>query len=295
MAHLSRPYQIALGALVLVALMWFLAFGHHSSSSGGSSASSSSTPPAQSGASASGGSVNGSSKIYHGSAPGVEGLSKDIARAHGAVSTSETYQQHLEEKSAKATAGGPGAETAAGVSGSAPAATVPAGSSAATAPAASAPAKAPAASATTKTAATRAHTAPARTHAATGTHVSSPAKPKTIHVVARTGTPSGQRAVEATVKSGKVALLLFWNPSGANDVAVRGQVNAVKGEHLPVVVYEASPADVASFGAITRQVPVYGTPTILLVAAKGHTSSLTGLQDAFSIRQAIEEARSAAS
>ena len=83
MAQLSRPYQIALGALVVAALMWFLAFGHRSRSAGGPSAN----PPAQSAAtppaSASGGSVNGSSHIYHGSAPGVEGLTKgQLDRVH---------------------------------------------------------------------------------------------------------------------------------------------------------------------------------------------------------------------
>ena len=38
---------------------------------------------------------------------------------------------------------------------------------------------------------------------------------------------------------------------------------------------------------------VYSTPTILLINAKGKTSSLTGLTDAFSIGQAVKEVKRA--
>ncbi|HET7296027.1 MAG TPA: hypothetical protein VFI66_02735, partial [Gemmatimonadales bacterium] len=66
MAQLSRPYQIALAALVLAVVMWFIAFGRHSRSTSGPS-------PSAPAPSASGGGA-GSRHIYHGSAPGVEGL-----------------------------------------------------------------------------------------------------------------------------------------------------------------------------------------------------------------------------
>src|SRR5689334_252023 len=102
MAQLSRPYQIALAALVLAVVMWFIAFGRHSRSTSG---------PSQSASSGSGGGA-GSSHVYHGSAPGVEGLSKDIAKAHGAVETSQTYNKHLEEKSANSTGESAGSRTA---------------------------------------------------------------------------------------------------------------------------------------------------------------------------------------
>ena len=46
---------------------------------------------------------------------------------------------------------------------------------------------------------------------------------------------------------------------------------------------EASAKEVASFGSVTRGVQVYGTPTILIVNKHGQTTTLTGLQDAFSI------------
>ena len=270
MAQLSRPYQIALAALVLAVVMWFIAFGRHSRSTSGPSPSA----PAQSASSGSG-SGAGSRHIYHGSAPGVEGLSKDIAKAHGAVETSESYNKHLEEKSANSTGESAGSRTAPA---SAPAHKTHK-------PAAHAPAAATHA---------HAHAPAARTHAPARHHAApAPAtKPHTTQTSPTTGVPSGQRAVEGTLTHGKVALLLFWNPNGADDAAVHGQVRTVGHSHLPVVVYEGNAKDVASFGAITRQVPVYGTPTILIVGVKGRTSSLTGLQDAFAIEQAIDEARS---
>ena len=57
-------------------------------------------------------------------------------------------------------------------------------------------------------------------------------------------------------------------------------------------VQEASASQVASFGSITRGVQVYATPTMLVINKHGQTIVLTGVQDAFSIEQAIDEARS---
>jgi hypothetical protein len=292
MAQISRPYQIALGALVVAALMWFLAFGHHSSSTGGSSSS----PPAQPSQSANGGSVNGSSHIYHGSAPGVEGLTKDIAKAHGAAATSESYNHHLEEKSAAATSTTQGEASAAG----SPAASTPAAKAPATSNATKAAAHAHAkAHATTPAAGTHSHTVVVRTHTTTRTHTQAKTAPAVKahpkHAAPISAVPSGQRAVEAALAKGKVALLLFWNPVGSADVAVHKQVGALRSHHLPVVVFEGNSKSAASYGSITRAVPVYGTPTILIVGAKGRTIVLTGLQDVFAIEQAIREARKSSS
>ena len=280
MQQISRPYQIALVVLVLAAATWFVAFGHHSNSGsgGGSSASSSAPSSSSQPASASGGSSSG--QVYHGSAPGVEGLTKAIAKAHGAVSSSETNARQLEEKSAQATSTTPSeAGSAAASHGSTSSSTTPAKSSS---KASTTPAK-PATHATTTThvRATGKHAAPAAP-----AHTSAPSTIGAPTV----GAPIGQREVEAAVAQGKVALLLFWNPSGSNDRAVRSQVHSVGGSRKGVDVFESSAQNVASYGAITRQMPVYGTPTILIIGPH-RTDSLTGLQDSFSIEQAIKEVR----
>ncbi len=50
--------------------------------------------------------------------------------------------------------------------------------------------------------------------------------------------------------------------------------------------------EVISFGSITRAVTVSGTPTILIITPNDKVKALTGLWDAFSLEQAIGEARS---
>jgi protein-disulfide isomerase len=59
----------------------------------------------------------------------------------------------------------------------------------------------------------------------------------------------------------------------------------------PIAVFEAQAKQVTSFGSITRGVQVNQTPTILIVNKRGQTTTLTGLVDAYSIEQAIDEAR----
>src|SRR5947208_12698851 len=95
MAQLSRPYQVAIAAIVLLAAVWLLALrGHHSSG-----AQSASTPtPKPSAATGPGAPYT----PYKGSAPGVAGLTRAIQKAHNAVAQSERNAKHLEEKSAQA-------------------------------------------------------------------------------------------------------------------------------------------------------------------------------------------------
>ena len=101
-----------------------------------------------------------------------------------------------------------------------------------------------------------------------------------------------QATVEGELKQGKVVTILFWNPKATDDVAVQRELQSA-GHALggKVVVHEARASQVGSFGAITRAVQVYQTPTILIVNKHGQVTTLAGLTDAFSIEQAINEAR----
>jgi hypothetical protein len=103
MAQISRPFQIALVALLALAMLmatWFMVLhrstgttsGGGSSPSGASSAGSSASSAATH-ASASGA---GSGRVYHGPVPGLEGLTRDIKRAHEAGAKEErgvTYEE----------------------------------------------------------------------------------------------------------------------------------------------------------------------------------------------------------
>jgi hypothetical protein len=268
MAQISRPFQIALVALVLVTGVWLFALRGHSSST---SSPGSPTPRPSPGA---------PSTVYHGSAPGVEGLSRAIAKAHGAVSASEQNAKQLEQRSAQASGG------------------------TASPPSASSGSRTP--------------TAPAATHAATpstslpatGSKTASP----TVHG-AGASPPSMQAKVEAELKQGEIVTILFWSSKGADDRAVRAELRLLANVHRrlapythnasvqrllkafgleldkKIAVHEASAAQVTSFGTITRGVQVYGTPTLLVINKHGRVTTLTGLTDAYAMEQAIDEAR----
>lgn len=285
MAQLSRPYQLGLLAVVLLAAAWLLLLQGHSTTP---SAPSSSSSPAQtvtsrvakSSATASHGSSGASSHIYHGAAPGVEGLTKDIAKARGAVETSKQNARQLAQKSAQAS------DESTHAAASKPTVSTAATTTAATKSAASKAAASKAAANTTAastTAASRA-AAPAKASAPTTS-----AKPS---AAAATGVPSAQRSVEAQLAKGKIVLILFWNPKGADDTAVHQALAQLQRKAgLGIAVHEASAEQVASFGTITKGVQVYGTPTLLILNKQGRALTLTGLQDAFTIEQAIQEAK----
>jgi hypothetical protein len=256
MAQISRPFQIALVALGVLVAVWFFALRGHSSGSSSSGGS----PQAQSQPAPAAAKPGAASPIYHGSAPGVEGLTRAIAKAHGAVAASERNAHSLQEQSAKASSSTP----------------VTASAATTASPRVHSPAAASTAAATATLAASGAHSTRPRARAAGARVVN-----------------SKQAAIEGELKSGKVATILLWSANGSIDAVVRRELH-LAGQALggSVVVYEAHPSQVASFGSFTSAVPVYATPTILIVNRRGHTTTVSGLTDAFSIEQAIAEARS---
>jgi hypothetical protein len=260
MAQLSRPYQFGLLAVALLAGVWLVLLQGHSSSTT-STGSSASVPAVQTVTASTPAPKHAAGKpasTYHGSAPGVAGLTRAIAKAQGAVATSQRSAKALEEKSARASNEHP---------------------------AAASPSTAPAKAVTTTPASPATKPAPVAP--------SRSAAPKAApNVATRSTIAANQRVVEAQLAQGKIAVILFWDPKGADDVSVRGAVAQLRGQSgLRIGVSVARASQVASFGTITRGVQVYGTPTLLIVNKKGQTTTLTGLQDAYAIKQAIQEAR----
>jgi hypothetical protein len=261
MAQLSRPYQIALGAVVVLGLVWAVALRAHGSNPSepvptGPSASTTPTTSAAAGAK----NPAAPTPIYHGAAPGVEGLTRAIAKAHGAVATSQQNAQRLQHKSGEASG-----ETQ-------PSSSTPTGV-----------ATAGGAAATQKSivAATNAHKTAARAHTRAGSK-------------AHIGRTAQQVAVEAELAHGKTAMLVFWNPKSTVDQEVMAQARALAGGSKGTVTIHAALAhQVGLFGTITEVVHVYQTPTILIVNRRGLVSTLTGLTDVFALQQALREARSA--
>jgi hypothetical protein len=283
MTQISRPFQIAIAVVALFGAVWAVALRGHSSSSPEPSAP---KAAAKSSSAPNGSSAGAPSKIYHGAAPGVEGLSRAVAKAHGAVATSEQNAKQLQEKSAEASSANPTSASSSSSSSS----SSRAGGAAAPATKSVAPAKS--------------STHPARKG-------SSP--PASHHA----GALARQKAVEAELAHGRVVALLFWSKSGADDKAVHAELQLLAKIHhglrahrsdprvrrldktfglelaKPIAVHEAGAGQVASFGSFTRGVQVFGTPTLLVIGKTGKTITLTGFQDAYSIEQTIDEVRHA--
>jgi hypothetical protein len=286
MTQISRPFQIALLAVGVLMAVWFVALRGHSpnntpASSGQPPSAATSTPSKSPG---------NPSPVYHGSAPGVEGLSRAVAKAQGAVATSQQNAKELAQKSAQASASGGTAPT--------------------TAPSAAPSAKSTGSASAPGSSAAATHKATATPHAASPAHGKSAGSLKGVQ-----RTPARQALVERALKEGKVAVILFWNKRGADDAAVNFELKLLEAVHhlikprantpkvrrelssynleldKPFAAFEARANEVTSFGTITHGVQVYGTPTILVVNKKGQVRTITGLTDAYAIEQTIDEAR----
>lgn len=98
MAQLSRPYQIGLAAVALLAAAWLLLFQGHGSSPSGSGSSQAPAPAHTAKAhEGTAGQATG-----HGSASSLGALGHDVEKARGAVATSKRNAGELESKSAQA-------------------------------------------------------------------------------------------------------------------------------------------------------------------------------------------------
>jgi hypothetical protein len=265
MAQLSRPYQVVIVLVAVLALAWFTVLHSHlSPSSSGSSPAGSSHSPSAAKAGATERNEGKPTKVYHGSAPGLKGLSKDINRAHEAVATANAQAQKAESGAASATTPNVKASVAQ--------------------PTSSAHAASPAA-------ATKAHSHRSASHAASRGHAraSHSARPSPVRHHAAPVSPAAK--VAGQLHDGRIVLLLFWKRSSFADQAVHSQVSAAS--HAlgrKVAADYAKPREVGAFGTVTRNVSVVQTPTLLVIDHKGLVTTITGLTDAFAIEQAVREA-----
>ncbi len=254
MTQISRPFQIVLVAFALFVAVWFVALQGHSSSSSSTPVASTPAP-----APASTPSANPAPGSTH-----IEGMTRAVAHAREAVAASQRASDKAANSSAEAPSQG------ASVTSSSTTVVTKHGT------------------AHTSTTVVTKHAAAGASAPVVTKHVVTPAP----HKVAAGGIPAQQAAVESELKQGKVVLVLFWNPKGADDVAVHNELPAV--QHAlggKVAVHYASAGQVGDYGTITHAVQVTQTPTLLIVNPHGQTTVLTGLTDSFSIEQSVSEAR----
>ncbi len=97
-------------------------------------------------------------------------------------------------------------------------------------------------------------------------------------------------AVVRDLKNGKVVVLLFWNPTGSDDLAARGALRNLDLRGGKVVVRVVPITRVAQYESITSGVKVAQSPTTLVIGRKGKTRVIVGLTETREISQAVGDA-----
>jgi hypothetical protein len=263
-AQISRPFQIALGAVLLLALVWTFALHAHSSSPSEPVPASSPAPSAVS-ASAKHAKVAASARKSTVSSSSVH---KHVAQ-HKTVAVHRTVV-HSPQKTTVLTRKvvvGPTHKV----------------------------------SVTHSKTVTTGHAKVTVSHKAVVVPVTHAAAHPTVTPSSRSDSsaskhqrPAAQLAVEHELAQGKTVMLVFWNPHTSVDQEVHSQASAlVSGSKGTVVMHSALASQVNTFGSITEVVRVYQTPTILIVNRQGVVSTLTGLTEVFALQQAVREAQHA--
>jgi hypothetical protein len=126
-------------------------------------------------------------------------------------------------------------------------------------------------------------------------HAQAVPRPKShAHGGSGTGRQPQQVTVERELAQGKTVILVVWNPNSTVDVTVNAQVNVLaRGSKGTIVVHDALANEVDAYGPVTEAAQVYQTPTVLIVNSHGVVSTLTGLTDLFALEQAVREAKTA--
>jgi hypothetical protein len=304
MAQLSRPFQIALAAAVAALglfAMWSLVLHHSSSPEAGGAAGSTPAAVTSSPAAAASSASAPASPAHAGtssSGTGEGGYGGAIEKAHGAVDESQQNARQLENRSAQAsgepvpahTSATPGAQSSAAaasaskaVVGTSTAATSASKAGAGTSTAATSASKAVVGTSTAARSASKAAHQPA-VHKQLPAHLNAAAQAKLLQ-------ETEQELLKLQLAQGKTVLLLFWDPKATNDVEVRRQLLAVAARQKGKVAVHLAEADqVGQYGAMTRNVQILQTPTLLIVGKKGLAVTLTGLVDQYAIEQSIQEA-----
>lgn len=88
----------------------------------------------------------------------------------------------------------------------------------------------------------------------------------------------------------RVLALLFYNPASADDRAVKQELAAVPTHGHRVVKLAVPLTELARYTVVTTQVPVTGSPTLVLIDRAGQAATLVGFADRFEIAQRVADA-----
>jgi hypothetical protein len=95
------------------------------------------------------------------------------------------------------------------------------------------------------------------------------------------------------LRSRKALALLFYNPAAPDDQAVRRELGTVPARGGRVFKLAIPLGEINGYSAITDQVPVNLSPTLVLVARNGQTDEIVGYTDPFEVSQRVDDALAA--
>ena len=295
MDQVSRPLQVVLVGAVLFGAVWFVALRPKSDGGGGGS----SAPATQHAAPTSTSPAKGPGS----SLPG--GLGKAVTKARGAAGQSDAANQRLQQATGGQAAARPAPAPARPVA--------PATAAAKPAPATGTrpsglgftsnnAAASSLALATSMLAAGVAQAAglnlgalaAARAAPSVPTAAGRTTAPRTVGAKVRAASPSratsSPTAVRAAIARGKVVVLLFWNPLGADDQLVRDELTHVSSHGGRALIVTAPVREVSRFSSVTRGLEVLQSPTVLVLDRTHHARMLAGYTDRAEIGQSVSAA-----
>ena len=100
------------------------------------------------------------------------------------------------------------------------------------------------------------------------------------------------KSVVNAIDAHKVVVLLFFNPSAADDQAVKRELGGVSAHGGQVAKFAVPVSQLAHFQAVTTRVAVTSSPTLLVIDKQGQASSLVGYVDQLDISQRVADALS---
>jgi hypothetical protein len=118
------------------------------------------------------------------------------------------------------------------------------------------------------------------------THRSATHKPAN-HTLTAAGRLS---VVQRALRAHKALALLFYNPSAADDQAVKQELAAVPNHRGKVVKLTIPLTELPNYTAVTDQVPVNFSPTLVVIAPSGKAAEIVGFSDQFEIAQRVDDA-----
>jgi hypothetical protein len=153
----------------------------------------------------------------------------------------------------------------------------------------STPATTPKSTATAPTATTA--TAPAAT--APAAHATKPSKataPAAAKAHPAQTAAQRQAAVAHALRQHKVVALLLFNPKAADDRMVRRELAKVPAHRGRVVKLAVPVGELTRYPIITAQVPITGTPTLVIVDRAQRATTIFGFSSQFEIMHRIDQA-----